>query len=71
MRYVTTERRGMSRKEPGPQGLRRRGPIGCVAPRSRRGSSYAPSPASLREALRARSRLATGPAAPQPHLGYN
>jgi hypothetical protein len=42
MRYVTTERRGMSRKEPGPEGLRRRGHIGCVAPRSRRAQAMLP-----------------------------
>jgi hypothetical protein len=30
MRYVTTERRGLSQKEPPPEGLRRRRPIGGV-----------------------------------------
>jgi hypothetical protein len=33
MRYVTTERRRISRKVLRPEGLRRRGPIGCVARR--------------------------------------
>jgi hypothetical protein len=35
MRYVTTERRRISRKVLRPEGLRRRGSIGCVARRSR------------------------------------
>jgi hypothetical protein len=42
MRYVTTERRRMSRKEPPPEGLRRRGPIGRVAPRSRSAQAMLP-----------------------------
>jgi hypothetical protein len=35
MRYVTTERRDLSPKEPPPEGLRRRRPIGRVARQSR------------------------------------
>jgi hypothetical protein len=60
MRYVTTERRGLSRKEPRPEGLKRHGTIGGVACRSRRCSSYAPS-----------ARLATGPVALQPRFRYD
>ena len=36
MRYVTTERRGLSSKEPPPEGLRRRRPIGGVTRQSLR-----------------------------------
>ena len=42
MRYVTTERRGISPKVSRPKGLKRRGPIGCVAPRSRRAQAMLP-----------------------------
>jgi hypothetical protein len=42
MRYVTTERRGMSRKDPRPEGWRRHEPIGGVAPRSRRAQAMLP-----------------------------
>jgi hypothetical protein len=42
MRYVTTERRSMSRKEPRPRGLRRRELIGGVARRSRRAQAMLP-----------------------------
>ena len=42
MRYVTTERRGISPKVSRPRGLKRRGPIGCVARRSRRPQAMLP-----------------------------
>ena len=42
MRYVTTERRRMSRKVPLPEGLKRRKPIGRVARRSRRAQAMLP-----------------------------
>jgi hypothetical protein len=47
MRYVTTERRRVSRKESRPRGLRRRGLIGGVARRSRRAQAMLPPPALL------------------------
>ena len=42
MRYVTTERRRVSRKESRPRGLRRCGLIGGVARRSRRAQAMLP-----------------------------
>ena len=45
MRYVTTERRRMSRKVPLPGGLKRRKPIGGVARQSRRAPAMLPPPA--------------------------
>jgi hypothetical protein len=55
-RYVTTERRRMSRKEPRPRGLRRRGLIGGVARRLHRAQAMLPPralPLSLRRLNRA------------------
>ena len=46
LRYVRTERRRMGQKEPQPEGLRRRGAIRCVAPRSRRTKAVLPRGAS-------------------------
>jgi hypothetical protein len=42
MRYVTTERRRVSRKESRPRGLRRRGRIAGVARRARRARAMLP-----------------------------